>query len=56
MYFRGLMGKEISRYESFRKKHRFVEISYIPDYVGQTTKVRCLVCGEEEDISDYSMD
>lgn len=56
-YFRGLSEKEHQDYTNWRKEHKCisqVEISYIPDEVDQSTKVRCLNCNEEINITDYS--
>jgi hypothetical protein len=58
MYFRGLMGEEIQRYDEWRKNHSCVsqvEISYIPDAIDQATTVRCLLCGEKIEITDFSV-
>lgn len=58
MYFRGLSELEHQRYIDWRKKHNCVsqvEIAYIPDAVDQRTTVRCLLCGEKIEITDFSV-
>lgn len=55
-YFRGLTEVEYRRYLGWRKEHPCVsqvEISYIPDQVDQRTRVRCLKCNEQIDITDF---
>lgn len=55
-----LQGSEITKYEEFKKKHEKCsgEIYILPDgnsEIGINIKLKCSVCGEEEDITDYNM-
>jgi hypothetical protein len=57
MMFRGLSDIEGRRYRDWRRNHNClsqVEISYIPDEVDQTTKIRCLKCNETIVVTDFS--
>ena len=55
-----LQGSEITKYEEFKKKHEKCsgEIYILSDGssgIGVSIKLKCSVCGEEEDITDYNM-
>ena len=55
-----LQGSEITKYEEFKKKHEKCsgEIYILSDSssgIGINIKLKCSVCGEVEDITDYNM-
>ena len=62
-----LHGKELERANAFEKKHLAcakkhpttiggnIEYRFTPTSIGNAVSIKCFLCGEEENITDYDL-